>query len=144
MAANLQTYILAGDAVYDAVYMPMYQVIAGLTEGYYTCLNDVSTIHLDEDWWDQILLDSTSIRNKNYFATSAAHLMGYDRLWCLFFNESMMDELGLEYPYQLVRDGEWTLDKFSEYCKAAANLNGDDSFVKDADGKAVFGCSVIP
>lgn len=64
MAANLQTYILAGDAVYDAVYMPMYQVIGGLTEGYYTCLNDVSTIHLDEDWWDQILLDSTSIRKK--------------------------------------------------------------------------------
>ena len=141
MAANLQTYILAGDAVYDAVYMPMYQVIGGLTEGYYTCLNDVSTIHLDEDWWDQILLDSTSIRNKNYFATSAAHLMGYDGLWCLFFNENMMDELGLEYPYQLVRDGEWTLDKFSEYCKAAANLNGDDSFVKDANGKAVFGCT---
>lgn len=66
--------------------------------------------------------------------------MGWDGLWCLFFNESMMDDLQLKYPYQLVRDGKWTLDKLTEYSKAAANLNGDDSFALNADGNCVYGC----
>jgi hypothetical protein len=141
MAKNLQTLVLAGDDIYDAAYMPMYLLIGGLSEGYYQRLNDINTINLNENWWDRVLLDATSIRGYNYFATSAAHLMGFDGLWCLFFNESMMDNLKLEYPYQLVRDGKWTLDKLSEYCKAAANLNGDDSFAINANGKAVYGCT---
>lgn len=140
MATDLQTLVLAGDDVYDAVYMPMHLMIGGLTEGYYTCLNDVDTLHLDENWWDQVLLDATSVRGKNFFATSSAHLMGWDSLWCLFFNESMMDDLGLAYPYDLVREGKWTLDQLSTYSKAAANLNGDDSFAKNAAGNSVYGC----
>ena len=140
MRADVQTMILAGDTTYDAVYMPMFYLIDGLTENYYTCLNDVSTIHLEESYWDQVLLEATSLKDKNYFATSSAHLMGWDGLWCLFFNESMMDDLKLEYPYQLVRDGKWTLDKLTEYCKAAANLNGDDSFALNAEGNSVYGC----
>lgn len=140
MASDLQTLILADEDVYDAVYMPMFKLIDGLTSGYYHCLSDVDTIHLEEDYWDQVLLADTSLNHKNYFATSSAHLMGWDGLWCLFFNESMMDDLQLEYPYQIVKDGNWTLDKMAEYCKAAANLNGDDSFALSATGNSVYGC----
>lgn len=140
MRSDVQTMILAGDTTYDAIYMPMFYLIDGLTENYYHCLNDVETIHLENDYWDQVLLEATSLKSKNYFATSSAHLMGWDGLWCLFFNESMMDDLQLEYPYQLVRDGKWTLNKLTEYSKAAANLNGDDSFALNADGNCVYGC----
>ena len=140
MATDLQTLVVAGDDVYDAVYMPMMLLIGGLTEGYYKCLDDVDTMHLNESWWDQVMLNATSVGGEHYFATSSAHLMGWDGLWCLFFNESMMDDLKLEYPYQLVRDGKWTLDQLSIYSKAAANLNGDTSFAKDANGNSVYGC----
>lgn len=140
MKTDVQTMVLAGDRTYDAVYMPMFLLTDGLTENYYHCLNDIDTLHLEESYWDQVLLEATSLKKKNYFATSSAHLMGWDGLWCLFFNESMMDDLQLEYPYQLVRDGKWTLDKLTEYSKAAANLNGDDSFALNADGKSVYGC----
>ena len=95
---------------------------------------------LGDEWWDQIFLDATSIGGSHYFAMSNAHLMGWDGLWCLLFNENMMDDLGLDYPYQLVRDGKWTLDKLTEYCEAAANLNGDDSFKCSAEGNSTFGC----
>ena len=140
MANDLQTLVLAGDNEYDAVYMPMFLLIGGLTEGYYKCLDEIDTLHLGESYWDQVMLNATSIGKKHYFATSSAHLMGWDGLWCLFFNESMMDDLGLEYPYQLVRDGKWTLDQLSVYSKAAANLNGDDSFAINANGNSVYGC----
>ncbi|MGN1127614.1 MAG: hypothetical protein ACI4T6_01515, partial [Candidatus Flemingiibacterium sp.] len=80
MATDLQTLVVAGDDVYDAVYMPMMLLIGGLTEGYYKCLDDVDTMHLNESWWDQVMLNATSVGGKHYFATSSAHLMGWDGL----------------------------------------------------------------
>lgn len=120
MATELDTLVMSGDSTYDAVYMPMFTAGSGMSQGYYRELDEIDTIHLGEEWWDQIFLDATSIGGSHYFAMSNAHLMGWDGLWCLLFNENMMDNLGLDYPYQLVRDGKWTLDKLTEYCEAAA------------------------
>lgn len=119
MATELDTLVMSGDSTYDAVYMPMFTAGSGMSQGYYRELDEIDTIHLGEEWWDQIFLDATSIGGSHYFAMSNAHLMGWDGLWCLLFNENMMDDLGLDYPYQLVRDGKWTLDKLTEYCEAA-------------------------
>lgn len=141
MVGRLQKAVSSDDGEFDAAYMKMDVIGAGITQGYYHDLDQISTLHLDESWWDSVLIDATSIGGKNYFATSSAHLMGWDSLWCLFFNETMMENLNLETPYQLVRDGKWTLDKFQEYCAAAANLNGDDSFKlkNDGSGSCVWG-----
>jgi ABC-type glycerol-3-phosphate transport system substrate-binding protein len=38
----------------------------------------------------------------------------------MFFNKKMLSDFGLESPYQLVRDGKWTLDKFAELSKGAS------------------------
>jgi hypothetical protein len=44
----------------------------------------------------------------------------------MFFNKAIIEELGLESPYDLVAKNEWTFDKFLEYEKAAyKDLNGD-------------------
>ncbi|MBQ8510463.1 MAG: carbohydrate ABC transporter substrate-binding protein [Clostridia bacterium] len=133
--------VMSGDDVYDAAYPFMNQTATGIAEGYYYCLNDIDTVHLGESWWDPVMLKATSIGGKSYFATSSAHLMSLDGIWCLFFNEDMMDDLNLDYPYQTVRDGNWTLEEMRKYTKAAASLNGADSFSKEAGTSAVFGCT---
>ena len=51
----------------------------------------------------------------------------------------MLADLGLETPYDLVRDGAWTIDKLHEYATAGANLNGDSSFAWDENGSAIYG-----
>lgn len=96
MATELDTLVMSGDSTYDAVYMPMFTAGSGLSQGYYRALDEIGTIHLGEEWWDQIFLDATSIGGSHYFAMSNAHLMGWDGLWCLLFNENMMDNLGLD------------------------------------------------
>lgn len=53
----------------------------------------------------------------------------------------MMERLGLDAPYDLVREGKWTLDAMNTYLTAAANLNGDDSAAWKKDGKVVYGYS---
>ena len=40
-----------------------------------------------------------------------------------FFN---IDEKGFDYPYETVKDGDWTFDEFAYYAKkGSADLNGD-------------------
>jgi hypothetical protein len=42
------------------------------------------------------------------------------------FNKGMVSDLGLESPYDLVRNSKWTFDKFEEFGKAAkSDVNGD-------------------
>ncbi len=140
MLPHLQSVLMANEDVYDAAYMPMQTAAyTGITEGYFQKLDDISALHLNEDWWDRALLESTRIAGTNYFATSAFHLMSWDGVWCIFFNETMLDNLGGEMPYDLVRQGKWTLEEFSKYCKLAANLNGDSDFTFREEGKAVYG-----
>jgi len=57
----------------------------------------------------------------------------------MFFNEDMLEDLGLDRPYQLVRDGKWTIDALRTYAKAGMNLNGDDSFAWNLEGSSIYG-----
>ena len=54
-------------------------------------------------------------------------------------NENKLADLGLDTPYQLVRDEKWTLDALSEYMKAGANLNGGSTFAWNSSAAAEYG-----
>ncbi|MFQ9149534.1 MAG: hypothetical protein ACLR5G_15305 [Eubacteriales bacterium] len=65
-----------------------------------------------------------------------------DSVWSVYYNETIGEKLGLDLPYQLVRDGKWTLDAIGTYMKSAASLNGDDSFTWNTDGHCVYGIAI--
>ena len=45
---------------------------------------------------------------------------------CMVFNKRIFDELGFDYPYELVKEGDWTFDEFAYTVKKGAkDLNGD-------------------
>ncbi|MBQ2707459.1 MAG: hypothetical protein IJF67_04285 [Clostridia bacterium] len=135
--------VLAGDDTYQIAYLPLFHSMTPIEGEWLHCLTDIDTLQLTEPWWNGALLEATEVGGKNYFASSYLHLMGIDGIWCMFFNQNLMDSLKLDYPYDLVREGKWTLDRLREYCAAAANLNGDDSFTFNPYGKAVYGTASI-
>ena len=48
------------------------------------------------------------------------------RIFVILFNKDMCDELNLEYPYQYVLDGSWTVDRLNEYItNVNYDVNGD-------------------
>ena len=47
-------------------------------------------------------------------------------------------------PYNLVRQGKWTIDSLYEYCSAVTNLNGDQSYKWSQNGSSVYGLSSHP
>ncbi len=151
-AANtLRTAVAANEDTYDFAYPEGNRMNALLTEGAVLNLFDVPTLNLDQPWWNQISLKEAILGDDIlYFAQSNLNLSAFDLANCLFFNEDMMADLKLDMPYDLVREGKWTLDALRTYTKAAANLNGDDNFVKaddgradDLSGKATYGLTTI-
>jgi len=148
IADDYNKVIMSGDNVYAAAYIPLFKILAGLTGSYYQNLSEIDTIQLDQPYWDQEFLRISSINDANYFATGSAHMMINSGMWMLFFNEDMMDSYGLTYPYDLVREGKWTIDALSEYTKAVASLNGDEAFGGDSNANSVYGfvsfSNVIP
>ena len=142
LSGYAKTLILTGEDVYDAMYIPAQQLTPLLSENLFVDLLEIDELNIDKLWWDQPLIERNIIENRLFYATSDLHLMAFDGIWCMYFNEDMMNELGLELPFQLALDGKWTFDELKKYCSAAANLNGDATFVFDKDGNATYGLSV--
>ena len=138
---HAKTSIMSGEDEYDCMFLPVNTAPDLITDGYLMDLNSIPELNLDAEWWDQDVIDVTTFNGELYFASGAGNLMAFDSMWCLFFNETMMEDHQLELPYDLVREGKWTIDELTKYCKAVASLNGDDSFTWSKDGSCIYGIS---
>ncbi|MCI8388013.1 MAG: extracellular solute-binding protein [Clostridiales bacterium] len=136
-----RTAILAQDDVYDVAYIRCDRMSSFMESGYLYNLLDYQEFQLDKPWWDQVITEKSLIGDKKklYFAGNDFSLIGFEGTLCCYFNENMLDDLGLETPYNLVREGKWTIDKLGEYAAAGANLNGDTSFAWNESGNAIYG-----
>ena len=138
---HIKDLVLSGDDLYDVMYAAIYLTPAMVTDGYFQNLLDIDGLHLQDAWWDSVIAENGVIEDHLYFITSPMHLMPYDGAWALFFNETMMERNDMEKPYDLVRQGKWTLDALLGYTKEIANMNGDASFEWSSGGNAVYGIS---
>lgn len=140
-AATAQKSILAGDNEFAVMFLPIKGAIGLITDGAFLDLETVPTVQLDQPWWYDSFNRAIELGGKLYGAMGGAHLCIHDATRVLSFNDDMMERLGLDAPYDLVREGKWTLDAMNTYLTAAANLNGDDSAAWKKDGKVVYGYS---
>ena len=141
---ELQRVILSGSDEYEAVFCPVFCAasIGGLiTQGMFYNMRDISTMNLGGEWWNQTMMEEAAIGrgNKLYYAGCDINIMTLESVNCVYFNENMMADLGLDLPYGAVRQGKWTFEMFNMLQKTGANLNGDDSFKWSARGNAVYG-----
>ncbi len=131
--------VMADDDDYDAGFLPIFYKRDLLADNYLLDLSNIPEMHVYDEYWDTTINNELTINDKLYVASGPLNFMTLDTAWILLFNQDMMDDYKMEYPYQLVRDGKWALDKFGEYTAAAANLNGDESFRWTENGNAVYG-----
>jgi len=142
--AQLRKTVKAGDDSYDAAFSPMFRgatFSTMISENIFYNLREIPTMNLDEKWWNQMINTGASLAGgeKLFFGGCDINIMTLQCLECVFFNQDMMTNLGLDLPYNKVREGTWTFDEFNKYCKAGAQLNGADSFKWDAGANSVYG-----
>ncbi len=85
--------------------------------GYLADLNSIESIDLSMPWWSQSINEECTINDKLYFQLSDIGHVSSGSVPALAFNKKWIETYDLEDPYQLVRDGKWTIDKAIEMTK---------------------------
>ncbi|MBQ9847858.1 MAG: extracellular solute-binding protein [Clostridia bacterium] len=95
-------------------------------EGFLYDFNSIDNgyLHLDKEWWDQTIMQDISINDKIWFLSGDALVEDDESTWAIYFNKELIKSYDLEDPYQLVRDGAWTLDKMHELASKVHKQNG--------------------
>ena len=131
-SSSIKKSVLAKDGAYDSITTSYEYSYVAAQAGYLVNLAGVKGLDLSKPWWDQSILKETSIMNKIYYATGDITVVSNDGTWIMMFNKDLQKKYGLPDMYQLVKNGDWTLDKLVELCKGVtADLNGDGKITKD-------------
>ena len=118
--------ILAGDDAYDLVFTHGRAAFTYAVQGAALNIHDISSIRLDKPWWARDISNACTINGKLYVLSGDISSQPLGAAMCLLFNKRIFDELGFDYPYQMVRDGEWTFEEFAYLSKKGGkDLNGD-------------------
>ncbi len=117
----------SGNGDYDLVYQHMVNSATGLAvNGLLIDLGELEYVDFDKEWWDQDARDGFTIGNHQFLAVG--DLLPYTLLYsaCIVFNKDHFDNQSMDYPYDLAREGLWTLDELNELTKdQTKEINGD-------------------
>ncbi len=108
----------------DLCYLGFRNAYNLVLEGYIPTSSSLPIIDLSQPWYMQVLNDSLTIDGVTLIAYSAmdTHPGGT----CIFFNKQLVRNLNLDDPYELVKNGTWTIEKNYQMAEAAiSDLNGD-------------------
>ena len=133
-ASDALNSILAGDDQYDIILPHSRTAFQYAVQDALVNYNEISTLNLDAEWWSQDIIDSANINNHLYVLDGDVQTHRLEYGFAMYFNKRIFDELGIDYPYQMALDGEWTFDEFSKLVKLGSkDLNGDGILKPDDD-----------
>ena len=113
-----------GDSAYDAAAFRLND--AYKYTNYCVDLMALENMSIEESWWDSNSVKNLSIAGTLKMIAGDIFYKHYNGVYMLLFNKNMYSDLGLADPYEMVKNGEWTLDTWGELCAAATqDLNGD-------------------
>lgn len=136
---NIRSLIQAGDDTYEVFMNVQHVGIPLIYEDLFVEWGEnMPYANLDNPWWYQNVQRDLNFGDKIYVTAGAYNFHCLKSAGVLTFNKTIMDELEMEYPYQMVKDGTWTIDRFIEMVKAGQkDLNGD-GLIKPEDDRLGF------
>ena len=123
---QVQPKIMAGDKFADVIMPTMWGFGKFVSADILADISTVPHLKLDQPYWVQAVTELTTVNGKIHGV--ANEICNHHNLqWGIYFNKRIINELGLENPYQLVREKKWTFEKLREMAKLAVkDLNGDN------------------
>ena len=123
---KIGTAILAGDDFCEIISCHDRTVAQWSLAGMLSNVNDLPHLDYSKPWWPSKTLETLTVNGIMYIISNSLSYGGIRGTSCTYFNKDRLDSYGIEYPYQTVRDGGWTLDLMTELCKDVyEDVNGD-------------------
>ena len=130
---RLYTGYMSGTNEFDAAMIGTYDVATLAYSSVLEDLHEVPYIDLSKDYWDQKANEDLTIGGRMFYTTGEISLSDNRSTNVLFFNKEMIKSYGLDNPYELVRNDEWTFDKFAELCKGVTRDSNADGVLDEFD-----------
>jgi len=126
--STVRSSVLAGDDEYDMALIAINGEKSAYDGTYYN-LYDLPYLDLERSWWNQSLVRDMTINGKLCFMTGDIIICENDAMMMYAYNRSLGDDFKIGNLYDVVREGNWTIDKMYSYMKlVAADLNGDEKY----------------
>ncbi len=112
----------------------------GVMGNYYNLLGDKPIyLNLDQPWWSQYYTEQSEILGCSFFALGDMTFSRIKLAFVTYVNLKMMNDHGFGTPFDMVREGKWTIDREMEMASAAfEDKNGNGK----ADPKDSYGMSM--
>ena len=133
---RLYTGYMSGSNEFDAAMIGTFDVATLAYSSVLEDLHEVPYIDLSKNYWDQKANEDLTINGRMFYTTGEISLSDNRSTNVLFFNKEMIKAYGLGDPYELVRNNEWTFDKFASMVKTVGeDLDQNGEY----DGNDCFG-----
>lgn len=131
VADELKASILSMDDRYDICFTRLDDLTPLASEGFLIDLLTLEDYGLDftQPWWDQRSIKELSVQGELYFAVSDGDIVDKQTTIACMFNKGLMLEHRIEYPYDIARRGEWTIDTMMQMAGKVK---------KDVDGNGIY------
>ena len=125
--SDLRTEILAGGSSYHAVASTIKFMMPLAQEGLLADFNELAYYSDDDPWWNHSLMQDFAIANARYYATGDIIYSDDFYPYCTYVNTAVSSNFGITEDYfSLVKNKQWTLEKFHTMAADVANdLDGD-------------------
>lgn len=101
---------LANTRSYDIAVNNMYHTMETVSEGMFMNLYDVPNLTLSKPYYSQYYNEQATVSNKLYSTTGDASLTFIRFAMVTFFNKKIQADYKLDNLYEVVEDGDWTID----------------------------------
>ncbi|MBE6599197.1 MAG: hypothetical protein E7638_07135 [Ruminococcaceae bacterium] len=131
-------FVMAQENMFEVADLMMYMswtpMIYNMAVNWY----DIPNINWEKPWWNKATNDEATVKGKAYAITGDLSLTSLTYMWIQAFNMELMADWGYSSDdiYQLVFDGEWTIDKFIEIC---STIHADENGNSTPDKNDTFG-----
>ncbi len=117
VAPRIVQNAMAGDDEYQMVLTHCFEGVVPMATGEHLYdLAELPNIDLDAPYWNKNVVEGLAMNGAYYYAIN--DFMISEPL-AIFFNKTIATNNGIDNLYQIVKDGEWTIDKMSEIAQSA-------------------------
>lgn len=132
----LRNAVLTKSGDYDAAAIYASAGSALAVEGLYYNVLEIPHINLDKPWWNDSIIDETTLFDNAYFLAGDIALSEIGFGVTLFYNKNIFNELYSttgDDIYGLVENGAWTVDRMYEYVEGAWDDRNSDGVINLGD-----------
>lgn len=124
--------VLSGDFYADLISIPMSALGSFAAKGLLASMNSLPFTDYSAPYYNGAAMSQMNAGNKLYAALGELNT-DIEKLWCVYFNKTIVEKLGITSPYELVYKNKWTWDSFSSMTKAVSSLDGIYGHASGAD-----------